>query len=103
MRSILDEHKLFPEDNELALKFFECIYRTNVNDDHEMIVDDKLKNRVRDILTKRLDGKEKLAALMADDCIEHCKDLKGDSNGKTVIKVVNCIRERTWELLDEKH
>ncbi|KAF2898664.1 hypothetical protein ILUMI_07513 [Ignelater luminosus] len=99
VRGILEEDKLFPEDNELAVKFFECMYHTNINDDNEMIVDDKMKHRVTEILTDRLDGKEKLAALIADDCLEHCKDRKGDSKGKTAIKVVNCIRERTWEYM----
>lgn len=87
----------------MAAKFFECIYRSNINDNNEIIVDNKLKDYITNILSKRLEGKTKLAALIANDCLEHCKDRKGDSKGQTAIKVMNCVKERFWEYMNEKH
>ncbi|KAF2888890.1 hypothetical protein ILUMI_17283 [Ignelater luminosus] len=97
IRSILEENPLFPEDNELVLKFVECKYRSHINDNNEIIADDSLKDYVTEILAKRLNGKTKLAALIANDCVEHCKDQKGDSKGKTGVKLVNCVKQRFWE------
>ncbi|KAF2887307.1 hypothetical protein ILUMI_18866 [Ignelater luminosus] len=105
MRSILNEDKLFPEDNELAVKFFECIYRSNINDNNEIVVDDKLKDYITQIISRRLEGKTESAsaASIANDCLEHCKDRKGDSKGQTAIKVMNCVKERFVEYVNEKH
>lgn len=85
------------------LKFTECKYRPYINDNNEIIANDKLKEYVAEILSKRLDGKTKLAALIANDCVEHCKDRKGESKGKTAVRLVNCVKERFWEYVYEKH
>lgn len=81
--------------------FLGCVLGFYISDNNELIVDDKLRHLVTNIFLSRLNGKQKLAALVADDCIKHCKDTKDDNQGKAAVKITICLKERFDNYINE--
>ncbi|KAF2901041.1 hypothetical protein ILUMI_05145 [Ignelater luminosus] len=101
LKSLVRPNAPIPVDNEILGAYLECVMDPYINDNNELIVDDKLKQFVTDGVLARLDAKPKLAALIADGCIKHCKDTKGDNKRKAAVNTAVCIQKKFVEYMEK--
>lgn len=89
--------------NELIMKFMGCCMRNFISDTNELKMNDDLKTYITQLFTNMLHGRKKLALLVAEDCLNHCKGLKGDNAGATAVKAMDCMVSRLIEFRDENN
>ncbi|KAK5641255.1 hypothetical protein RI129_009802 [Pyrocoelia pectoralis] len=96
---IKHENNLLSEDNEDMKTFFGCVWKEkgfqredgsiNFNSIYEIIISEsKLSSQFE-------------SAYIAIQAIVSCRDVEGDDNGDTVIKVYNCLFEKVLEYDEE--
>ncbi|KAK5644013.1 hypothetical protein RI129_007858 [Pyrocoelia pectoralis] len=101
IRDLVPEVGEIPTDNEVVLKFFECCFRDFINNNGRVVENKKFKDYIRSCFEIRMtNAKHSLVKLVAKDCINQCKHIRGKSNGETGIKVMNCLKNKFQEYFE---
>lgn len=98
VRTYIGGSQKIPEDNDLAQKFFACVFGTNVNDANEVVLDAKIKGLAKKILSDRLGSNFEDLDGVSNRLITECATLKGANKGLTAIKVTNCYSKKITDL-----
>ncbi|KAK4887734.1 hypothetical protein RN001_004005 [Aquatica leii] len=95
IRKLVPEKETIPMEDETVLKFFECTFRDFLDDKKELVANDDFRKYVIDAFKIRMKSfTMELVKLVADDCIDHCKNIKGDTKGIVGVKIMNCLKDR---------
>lgn len=101
VRENVPERSDISEDNVIAQNFLGCCFNDFLSDSNALILNEDLKNYIADAFAVRLDGRRKLAKLLADECLERCKDAKGDTKEQTAVKALNCLKTELREYMEK--
>ncbi|KAF5305923.1 hypothetical protein FQR65_LT07534 [Abscondita terminalis] len=101
VRKLVPEKETIPSDNAEVLKFFKCCFKDFIGDDGKLIESKDFSNYVEAAFSYRFkDSKHALVVLVAQDCIDHCKDVKGESTEIAAVNIMNCLKDRLHHYLD---
>lgn len=101
IRNLVNDKGILPEGDATLEKFSECCLGGYITDTNEITIDDNFRTYWTNLFTIRFEGRRRLATLVADNCLEHCKTTKGDTKGKAGVKMYNCMMGTLNEIVEK--